>query len=95
MGNWKSLVYVVLLAVPPPVFAEGGSSGNDPLAKGSAQRVVLSEESERDRPTAVTQKPCPYTCNDAGFSRWGCREWRKGEICYVGPKEERGDQGRR
>ena len=40
----------------------------------------------RDAPPQNIAHPCPYTCNDAGYSHGQCREWQDGDTCMIGPK---------
>ena len=55
-------------------------------AAALAQSSPIKQDTmSRDQPTEVMSKQCPYNCNLAGYSHWGCASWKKGNMCYIGP----------
>ena len=66
----SKLVLATFLCVALPAFAETSPS---------------HRTANRDYPQKVMSAPCPYNCNSAGYSHWGCAEWKKGDSCYIGP----------
>lgn len=34
-------------------------------------------------PRTIVSKPCPYSCSIAGLKQSVCRDWRRGNTCYV------------
>ncbi|RMG40307.1 MAG: hypothetical protein D6719_11315 [Candidatus Dadabacteria bacterium] len=36
-----------------------------------------------ERKGYITSRPCPYSCRTAGLKKKHCRDWRKGNMCFV------------
>lgn len=77
-----TLVVALLSAPLSSAFADSAKAKHK--AHHKAAPAVSSEQ--RDKPEEVMSASCPYTCNSAGYSKWGCSEWKKGGKCYIGPK---------
>jgi len=62
----------------------------NPAARGAfgvAEKNTTAEVYwDRDKPEGPMSQPCPFTCNGEGYSHGGCKEWKDGDKCFIGPK---------
>jgi len=83
----KNLVIIFLLCVATPSLAQDPNTQKQSTPTNESDLGKFNDgTSLRDQPRQAISHPCPYTCNDAGFSQSGCREWQDGDTCYIGPK---------
>ena len=69
--------------LPPPTQ----KSDQTDQSKIEAKTEAVYQESHPDQPANIYSRPCPFDCNSEGFSHAGCKEWKEGKICFIGPKE--------
>ena len=48
---------------------------------------ALPPPAPKDAPTANFSGPCPFTCNENGYAMKVCKEWKEGEKCFIGPRD--------
>ena len=82
------LVMLILLAPLDIAFAEEPTPIKESTVTDEKDLGKFNEgpATARDMPEENSAHPCPYTCNDAGYSHGQCREWQEGNNCMIGPK---------
>jgi len=86
----KIILFSAILFVSSPCFADDPSSEKESTVTDEKDLGTYNDGTvTRDQPSETISHPCPYTCNDAGYSHGGCREWQDGDTCMIGPKLDR------
>jgi hypothetical protein len=82
------IVFLILSLLACPVLADETSPKKESSITDEKDLGKFNEgpATVRDRPAENISHPCPYTCNDAGYSHGQCREWQDGNTCMIGPK---------
>ena len=98
LGSFVSVVSIVQAQEPsngtnapvqPKLYKaveDAKSKGEEVLRSDPGEGIHDLEMNQRDKPSSIKSGPCPLGCNQLGFSSWGCKEWKEGDICFIGPK---------